>query len=400
MHHSQLFVTLCGLGALQFASAQSDIPSFSLAVSSQAASSQAPKVAVYDVEKHQSMGKECKHRQKHAASGLPKNKSGPTTFATMAKSNITAAQAFQNYTSAGVYYQATVVVVTQTVVPVEAAASSVVVMSPAAAASSVIPLSASPSAAAVTISPEAQIQKVSSPSRSSRMKKVASSAVVAPVASAAPAIQAVPVASAVPAAQAAPVASSVAAPSAVAESSAGGLTAAQVIAVMPSSASCTSGTPAGECLTAAQAAPLLAQSFTTYGISNKGAQAAILALIALESGELKYNQHYNGGSPAGTGQGTYNEMSPSFVVEYAKVLFPSSAATDPLAAMNQINAVPLDSISSAAWFMKAKCPTVIAQFATSPDAAYSAYLGSGCIGTTQTADRTAYFTKAKAALGV
>lgn len=176
------------------------------------------------------------------------------------------------------------------------------------------------------------------------------------------------------------------------------LTPARLLAVMPRASSCATG-PVVECLTAVQAAPLLAASFIKYDITHSAAQAAILTLIAVESGELKYNQHYNNGAPALTGQGTYNEMSPSFILQYGLTL--DILDTNPLIVMKKINQNPENSIASAAWFMRQFCALILPRFETAPDDAYRTYITSAdCIGTTMSEDRNAYWAKAKAALGV
>lgn len=173
-----------------------------------------------------------------------------------------------------------------------------------------------------------------------------------------------------------------------------------IAAIAPLSSSCDNAPAAGECATAAQAAPALAVSFSKYGITSKGAQAAVIALEAFESGQFKYKMNHYPGVP---GQGTRNMMSPTFVSEYATAILGAasvSGAGAPAAVLALVNRNDNDSFGSGAWFLSTKCPAVLAQFASSPDTAWTAYLGSGCIGTSDTSDRDAFWTAAKTALGV
>jgi len=78
---------------------------------------------------------------------------------------------------------------------------------------------------------------------------------------------------------------------------------AAIQAIMPSSGSCPAGND--ECRTAKQAAPFLSKACADL---SDGECAATLALIGLESAELKYKHNVNGGLP---GQGTANMMSPT-----------------------------------------------------------------------------------------
>lgn len=420
MRSSTFITSLCGLAGLKLVSAQSsDIPAFSLAatevsVASAAASQsqvanagKAAKSHVYQANEHASMGQGCKHRKQgeekkqgvgqrmkhvgsaHGSAIAKKLHAQPTTLATLTRvANLTIAMTVQNQTSSGVPLAAaatespTILIITQQVIPVAVDSASDADFAPT-------------SAVAASVTPAASV-----PSGPASVSQVAQAAPTTSIVIANDAAAASSVASVVANSNLAS-SGDVTSGSTAAGTNSGELTSDQLLAIMPSASSCGSGTPAGECITAVQAAPLLAASFDKYTINNKGAQAAVLALIALESGELKYNQHYNGGSPANTGQGTYNEMSPSFVLEYANALYGSAAPTDALSAMNKINTVPGDSLGSAAWFMKTKCSNVIAQFATSPESAWTAYITDGdCIGTTMTADRTKYWTAAKQALGV
>jgi len=79
------------------------------------------------------------------------------------------------------------------------------------------------------------------------------------------------------------------------------LTEAQLIQIAPQSKSCDNPPAKGECATAKTAAEFTSQSFNTYKVTSKAEQAAILSLMAFESGDFKYNKNHFPGTP---GQGS------------------------------------------------------------------------------------------------
>jgi hypothetical protein len=170
---------------------------------------------------------------------------------------------------------------------------------------------------------------------------------------------------------------------------------------MPSSASCSGAPYADECKTADQAAPFIAAAFSKYKITSKGAQAANLALMAIESGEFKYSKsHFP--APGTPGKGTRNMQSPDFNSKYATALYGASkvqAAGSPDAILALVND-DADSFASASWFLATNCPSVLKQFETDVAGAWTAYIGSGCIGTTDSTQRENYWTAAKKAFGI
>jgi len=191
---------------------------------------------------------------------------------------------------------------------------------------------------------------------------------------------------------------------------AGDVTPQAVLAVAPNAASC-----AGEasCRTADQAAPLINQAFAKFGIDSKGEKAALLSLMAFETGGFVFDTNKFPGRP---GQGTRNMMFFNFVLKYAletpevapKVaqIAPGLSAnvnTDGVApdTMNAIRALVLRddlSFASASWFLKTKCDgRFSSDLKSGTQASYESYL-TGCIGTTVTPERIAGFQKAIAAL--
>jgi hypothetical protein len=190
-------------------------------------------------------------------------------------------------------------------------------------------------------------------------------------------------------------------PSPTPVSKVGTLDAALILQIMPGASSCNNAPFPAECRTAEQAAPFINAAFNRYMINSKAAQAATLALQALETGELKYD-HSHFPAPGIPGKGTRNMQSPEFNKEYATAVVGADkvqAAGSPDAVLALVNG-DAESFASASWFLATKCPDILTQFTTSPDAAWTAYLGPGCIGTTDSDDREQYWTVAKKALGL
>ncbi len=148
----------------------------------------------------------------------------------------------------------------------------------------------------------------------------------------------------------------------------------------------------------------------SYGITSPPELAAVLSLIAFESGDFKYNvNHY----PGRAGQGTRNMQMPDYNLQYAlsipALVRPVQAITRATtttagladAQLNAIRALVLPdqyTWASAAWFYTTKCAGVRAQVQAGGQAGLEAYLG--CVGTTATSDRLAYWTRANTAFGL
>ncbi|KIW00950.1 uncharacterized protein PV09_07476 [Verruconis gallopava] len=179
------------------------------------------------------------------------------------------------------------------------------------------------------------------------------------------------------------------------------ITADMVLAIAPQSSTCSSAPYPDECATANQAAPAFNSAFAKYGITTKGAQAAIMAWELFESGQLKYKMNHFP-APGTPGKGTRCMMSPEFVSEYATAVVGAdkvSAAGSPAAVLDLVNGDDASSFGGGAWYMKTKCPDLIAQFSTAADASWASFMTS-CVQTTDTSDRDALWTAAKQALGV
>lgn len=137
-----------------------------------------------------------------------------------------------------------------------------------------------------------------------------------------------------------------------------------IIKIDSTTSSCDNAPAAGECRTAAQAAPYIAISFTKFGVTSFGEQAALVALMLYESGGFKYSRNHFPGIP---GQGTRNMQSPAYNAQYAHFLATvctdcGISAADVARASAQGPAAVLDllnsdewSFGSAAWVLRTQC---------------------------------------------
>lgn len=170
--------------------------------------------------------------------------------------------------------------------------------------------------------------------------------------------------------------------------------------IMPSSGTCANAPVAADCRTAAQAAPLLIKAMQDYQLDTAGQIAAVLALIGVESGDMKYKHNVYPGRP---GQGTSAMLMPENVLAYAQSI-PALAAG--LAAAGGDVAKVLDLVTAdeynfgaAPWWLTAKCaPSVKDGLRAGTDAGFAAYMA--CVGVTVTDDRKAYWERAKKALNI
>lgn len=181
-------------------------------------------------------------------------------------------------------------------------------------------------------------------------------------------------------------------------------------AIAPNAKSCSGAQSGDECRTAIQASEFLITAFTKYEIYNPAEMAAVLSLIAFESGDFKYNTNHFP-APGRPGQGTRNMQMPSFNLEYALEVAPDALkkvtttttvdglAADKLNAIRDIVTTDEFTWASGAWFYSKKCDAgVKTAVQTGGKSGYEKYLG--CIGTTVTDDRLAYWTRARTAFGL
>jgi hypothetical protein len=192
---------------------------------------------------------------------------------------------------------------------------------------------------------------------------------------------------------------------------AGSSAASQLLVIAPTSNTCTGAPFPSECATSDQAAPYLISAMSTYSITSPPEIAALLSLIAYETGDFKYAiNHYP--APGRPGQGTRNMQMASYNLLYVKSIpglsssltaITTASSTDGLSddQLNAVRALVLPdeyAWGSAAWFLTTQCASVRSQLQAGGQAGYEAYLE--CVGTTATSDRLAYWTRANNAMGI
>ncbi|KAL8641572.1 MAG: hypothetical protein Q9226_008618 [Calogaya cf. arnoldii] len=177
-----------------------------------------------------------------------------------------------------------------------------------------------------------------------------------------------------------------------------------LIAMAPKSKSCAGAKFPKECATAAQAAPFINASFKTYGVATAGEAAAIISLMAFESGDFQYNMNHFP-SPGRPGQGTRNMQMPPFNLEYAKSIPAlkdglAKAETDVKKVLELLLSKGEYDFGSAAWFLKTKCSEKVRSgLKTGKTEAWKAYI-TECVGTEVTPERQAGWEKAAKAMRV
>ena len=185
------------------------------------------------------------------------------------------------------------------------------------------------------------------------------------------------------------------------------------------------------CRTADQAAAAIATSFNTYGITSPGEMAAIIATMAFESGDFKYQKNHFPGRP---GQGSKYLHRPTLRLSYVKpqllIVLPAVARNMQMASYNlkyvqsiPSLASPLAAITgtsgsvdydnavlglvissdvldfgSGAWFLASQCSSAVRSGLQSGNqAGFEAYVRN-CVQTDPTSDRLVYWKRAIAAL--
>lgn len=166
--------------------------------------------------------------------------------------------------------------------------------------------------------------------------------------------------------------------------------------IAPASSTCAGALYPLECRTATQALPFILASFAKYSITHPSVQAALISLMAFESGDFKYNKnHYP--APGRPGQGTRNMQSPALNALYAASLgLPSTGTPETVA--EEVEADEY-TFGSAAWFVVSQCPLAVRERMWSGEKqGWEDYL-TGCVGTSVEEGRVEYWERALAALG-
>ncbi len=88
----------------------------------------------------------------------------------------------------------------------------------------------------------------------------------------------------------------------------------QVLAIAPNSSTCEGDSFPEECKTASQITPFINEGLARYGVTHPGEIAALLSLMAFETGDFKFNKNHFP-EPGRPGQGSklipYSHFSPS-----------------------------------------------------------------------------------------
>lgn len=156
--------------------------------------------------------------------------------------------------------------------------------------------------------------------------------------------------------------------------------AAIIAAIMPSSTSCDGAAYPADCATNVEAAPYFISAMQSYNITSSAQMAGVLALVAYESGELKYRHNVYPGTP---GQGTSNMQSLAYNTLYATAHAElaaglTAAAGDPNSILALVTPDAYN-FGSGPWFLATQCSDdVRTQLATGTDAGFTAYMG--CVG--------------------
>lgn len=179
------------------------------------------------------------------------------------------------------------------------------------------------------------------------------------------------------------------------------LTAANLIAIAPATASCAGADFPDECADASQAATAINKSFETYSITSVGEQAALVAYMLFESGNFKYKKNHYPGRP---GQGTRMMAMPPFVKLYATSAAGGQAVAQAEvsggdaslnAVLALVNSDDEKSFGSAAWFLSSQCTAdVRAGLAAETVEGWHNFL-TVCVGTTAAPERDTPWVAAK-----
>ncbi|PVH77848.1 hypothetical protein DL98DRAFT_550409 [Cadophora sp. DSE1049] len=182
----------------------------------------------------------------------------------------------------------------------------------------------------------------------------------------------------------------------------------QILQIAPKSDTCANAPTPDECATNVQAAPFLIAAMSKYEIYSVSEIAAVLSVIAFESGDFKYNTNHFP-APGRPGQGTRAMFMANYVLLYARSIpeladklnaITTASTVDGLSddKLNAIRALVLPdeyTWASAAWFLTTQCASIRPALQTGSQAGYEAYMG--CLGVTATEDRLAYWRQATAA---
>ncbi|PKY04474.1 hypothetical protein P168DRAFT_311024 [Aspergillus campestris IBT 28561] len=174
----------------------------------------------------------------------------------------------------------------------------------------------------------------------------------------------------------------------------------QIETIAPKSKSCDSAPSKDECATAAQAAPAISASFNKYKVHSRAEQAAVIGLMAFESGDFKSNRNHSPGVP---GQGTRNMQSPTYNQKYAASLPDIADAAKQASDADKVLDLLVKNkeydFGSGAWFLTTQCEEdVRKRLQSGSEEGWKAYIRD-CVGTEANGERREYWERAVNALG-
>ncbi|KAJ3499943.1 hypothetical protein NM208_g17256 [Fusarium decemcellulare] len=162
-----------------------------------------------------------------------------------------------------------------------------------------------------------------------------------------------------------------------------------------------------DCRTAKQAAPYIAQGMYRYGVYSVKEIAAVISLMAFESGDFRYKRNMFPGRP---GQGTANMQMANYNLLYAKCIpgvkehFEGVDSVDGMSDDEKNDLLDLVTVdkynfASGPWFLTTQCDASVRKALDDDiDDGFAAYMK--CIDVEVTDDRLAYFNRAKEAFGL
>jgi len=186
-----------------------------------------------------------------------------------------------------------------------------------------------------------------------------------------------------------------AAPPADAPTTEASLTADNLIAIAPTTASCDGAPFPDECADATAAATAINKAFETYKITSKGERAAIVAYELFESGNFKYKRNHFP-EPGRPGQGTRMMAMPPIIEKYATAIAGADAvatakATGVDAVLDLVNSDDEKSFGSAAWYVTTCSAEVRAGLDAATIEGWHAFL-TECVNTPSAAERDTLWT--------
>lgn len=170
-----------------------------------------------------------------------------------------------------------------------------------------------------------------------------------------------------------------------------------VAAIAPTSTSCAGAQFPDECATADQATQPLIDAFNKYKVTTAGEQAALLAYMAFESGDFKFNKNHFP-APGRPGQGTRIMMMPNYVKMYADSL--GVTGSDDASILANVIQSPGGEWGAASWFLTTQCTADVRKgLQSGSQDGFNSFMTT-CVGTTMTDDRLKYWTAATTAFGI